>query len=104
MSVIKADISKKSRLQYVVGSSFVCRYGHIVDDGYAQKRLYIGIVRLSLKRIPKEDNDVYFPFRDMRPYLLISAERTAQKAVHIKPRSLAYKPRSRARSAKIMFL
>ena len=82
MSVIKAYILKKSGLQHIVGGSFVCRYRHVVNDGDTQKRLYVGIVRLRLQRVPEKYYRIYFALRDVRPYLMIAAERTAQKSAH----------------------
>ena len=55
---------------------------HVVDDGDAQQRLDVDVVRVRLERIPEEDHEVDAALGDRRAHLLVAAERAAQEAVH----------------------
>lgn len=60
--------------------------GNVIDLGYAQKGLHVGIVGLGRERIGEEDDDVDMAFGHLRAYLLIAAERTAEVGRDGKPR------------------
>jgi hypothetical protein len=59
-----------------------CRPSDVVDDGDAQQRLHVDVVRMRLERVPEEDHEVDPAFCDRRSNLLVSSERAAQEPVH----------------------
>src|SRR5439155_19135911 len=62
------------RSNHEVGRRAVARDGDVPDDAHAQQRLHIGIVRLRLERIPKENEKVDLTLDDLRADLLVAAE------------------------------
>ena len=62
-------------MDYVIRRCAVGGNGNIVHHGNTQKRLYVGIVRLGRKRIPEENHDIDFLFRNFCADLLVAAER-----------------------------
>ena len=77
---------------------------NIVDDGYTQKSLYVGIVGLCLKRIPEEYYDIDAALRRLSADLKVSAHRTGEIPLNLEPRSLGNKPGGRAGAAELVLL
>lgn len=71
-----------------IGGRAVVSHRYVVYLGDTQKRLDIGIVRLSGERVGEENDDIYFSVNYSCAYLLVAAERTAVKSPHGKSRSL----------------
>ena len=67
-------------MNYAVCGGDVGRDGYIVYDGYAQKRLYVGIVRLRFERIPQKNYCVYCAFRHARAYFEVAAPRSGEES------------------------
>ena len=68
--------------EHEVGRGAVAGDRDVVDDGDAQQRLDVDVVRVRLQRIPEEDHEVDPALSDRRADLLIAAQRPAQEAMH----------------------
>ena len=79
----------------------VRRYRNIINNSYAEQSFYVGVMRLHLQRIPKEDDQIDFSFRDFRTDLLIPAERPGQKLFNGQFRCLFHQSRRMPRTAQI---
>lgn len=87
-------------------NNIVCRGlvggdGNVIDDGDAQKRLDVGVVRHGLQGIPEKNDDVYFPLRDFGADLLVAAERPRKIAFDLQPRRLRDEFCRRTRAAEV---
>ena len=67
------------RRNHEVGRGPVAGNRNVPDDSDPEQGFDVGIVRLRLKWIPEEDDEVDGPFRDLGADLLVTAERTALK-------------------------
>lgn len=85
----------------IIGGRLVGGNGNVIDNGDAQKRFDVGVMRLGLQGIPEKDDDVDLPFRDFCADLLISAERARKIAFDLQPRCLGNEFGRRARTAKV---
>jgi hypothetical protein len=52
--------------------------------GHAQERLDVGVVRHGFERIPEKDEEVDVAVHDLRPDLLIAAQRPALQPFNLK--------------------
>lgn len=75
--------------------------GDIVHDRNAQKRFYVGVVRLRRQRVPKENDYIYLALGDLCAYLLIAAQRSGQIPLDVELCRLAYQFGGRARTAQL---
>ena len=89
----------RDRADEIFGGLFVGGDGDVVESGYAQQRFDVGIVRLHLQRIPKEDHHVYLAFGDFRADLLVAAQRSREIALDFEFRRVRHEFCRRARSA-----
>lgn len=99
---VGVDAAEKRRGDDEIGRGPVVRDGNVVDLCDAQKRLHVGIMRLSGKRIGEEDDDVDMSLGYFGSDLLIAAERTAEVGSDGQPRSFIDEMGRRAGTAEKM--
>jgi hypothetical protein len=88
---IVLTVDERRRDQEVCGRA-VAGDGNVVEDGDAQERAHVGLVRMGLERIPEEDEHVELARGDERADLLVTAERAALEPGHLEVPPLRDEP------------
>jgi hypothetical protein len=73
-----------------------------MDDRNSQERFDIDVVGLWLQRVPEKNDEIDPPLGDTGPYLLVTAERPAQKPGHLQPQLARQQPTGGAGRVKLV--